>query len=51
VRDTGPGISARASPLIFDRFYKIDTARNISRQRIGFRFQGTERHGGTTGND
>lgn len=49
VRDTGPGIAPDHLPLIFDRFYKADTARRGSRgSGLGLSIVKAivERHGG-----
>ncbi|MBM3818496.1 MAG: HAMP domain-containing protein, partial [Acidimicrobiia bacterium] len=49
VRDTGPGIPPADLPLIFDRFYKVDTARASGGSGLGLSIVKTivERHGGT----
>jgi signal transduction histidine kinase len=49
VRDTGPGIDAAHLPLIFDRFYKVDTARTTSGSGLGLSIVKAivERHGGS----
>ena len=50
VHNTGPGIPAEHLPLIFDRFYKVDTARKASGgSGLGLSIVKAivERHGGT----
>jgi two-component system, OmpR family, sensor histidine kinase MprB len=49
VRDHGPGIAASDRPLIFDRFYRSDTARGQPGSGLGLAIvrQVVESHGGT----
>ncbi len=48
VQDEGPGVADRDLPMVFERFYRADTARTLPGSGLGLSIvqQATQRHGG-----